>query len=315
LPEIPRHKNGCPTLATSLLLSLGWVTTKAPCPVLSAFGAERAGYHKLSKYPTRFLAINGQPRQNLSRRGSHCASYHSAKGPVSRILCLCGHSSRRRVAADAHQRPTRRFRQGLEPPGRAGQARNASLALGSRIPPYLVLLRVGFTLPPALQPERCAFTAPFHPYPGTETEPAGQAQPAVSGSPATGLFRGSRGVAEAVSFLWHWPSASLEARIPDVIRHTALRSSDFPPPVASRLREKSPAATARSSCQSPVYLEYRSGHAQSRRPAISTKPRALSIRRAWANGWDTAALNCSYNRARSLVTITPCTFASQTSAS
>lgn len=39
-----------------------------------------------------------------------------------------------------------------------------------------------------------------------------------------------RGVAEAVSFLWHWPSASFEAHIPDVIRHTALRSSDFPPP-------------------------------------------------------------------------------------
>ena len=39
------------------------------------------------------------------------------------------------------------------------------------------------------------------------------------------------GVAEAVSFLWHWPSVSLEAHVPDVIRHTALRSSDFPPPV------------------------------------------------------------------------------------
>jgi hypothetical protein len=37
------------------------------------------------------------------------------------------------------------------------------------------------------------------------------------------------GVAEAVSSLWHWPSLSLEAQIPDVIRHTALRSSDFPP--------------------------------------------------------------------------------------
>ena len=39
------------------------------------------------------------------------------------------------------------------------------------------------------------------------------------------------GVAEAVSFLWHWPSVSFKAHIPDVIRHTALRSSDFPPPV------------------------------------------------------------------------------------
>jgi len=57
-----------------------------------------------------------------------------------------------------------------------------------------------------------------------------------------------RGVAEAVSFLWHWPSTGFEARVPDVIRHTALRSSDFPPP-ANRACAGPPAATARSSCQ------------------------------------------------------------------
>ena len=57
-----------------------------------------------------------------------------------------------------------------------------------------------------------------------------------------------RGVAEAVCFLWHWPSMSLEAHVPDVIRHTALRSSDFPPP-ANRACARPPAATARSSCQ------------------------------------------------------------------
>ena len=33
-----------------------------------------------------------------------------------------------------------------------------------RLLPYLVLLRVGFTLPPVLPPARCALTAPFHPY-------------------------------------------------------------------------------------------------------------------------------------------------------
>ena len=31
--------------------------------------------------------------------------------------------------------------------------------------PYLVLLRVGFSLPPPLLAARCALTAPFHPYP------------------------------------------------------------------------------------------------------------------------------------------------------
>src|SRR5271167_2679829 len=74
-------------------------------------------------------------------------------------------------------------------------------------PPYLVLLRVGFALPAALLRRRCALTAPFHPYL----------------SPA----------ARAVCFLWHFPSndpaCTSTGALPDVIRHTALRSSDFPP--------------------------------------------------------------------------------------
>ena len=87
-----------------------------------------------------------------------------------------------------------------------GRRRVRALLLSSRLPPYLVLLRVGFTLPPPLLPERCALTAPFHPY------------------------RCGVSAAAAVCSLWHWPSTGLEARVPDVIRHTALRSSDFPPP-------------------------------------------------------------------------------------
>ena len=36
--------------------------------------------------------------------------------------------------------------------------------------------------------------------------------------------------AGAVCFLWHFPSNRFEPAVPDVIRHTALRSSDFPLP-------------------------------------------------------------------------------------
>ncbi len=149
------------------------------------------------------------------------------------------HSSRRRVTTDARQRPTRRFRHLLRTAlaRRAGTPRKPGSS-AYRIPPYLVLLRVGFTLPPALRPERCALTAPFHPYLG-----AGASMLARGGPQPLG-----RGVAGAVSFLWHSPSTDLEVRVPDVIRHTALRSSDFPPPVA-RLAPKPPAATARSSCR------------------------------------------------------------------
>ena len=118
--------------------------------------------------------------------------------PVSRIMlwarsiCMerpsCGHSSRRRVAADVHQRPTRRFRQWLEPPERIGQMRNANLALSRCFPPYLVLLRVGFTLPRPLQDGRCALTAPFHPYPGAGV----CATTSVRGKPGKLGYCGSR---------------------------------------------------------------------------------------------------------------------------
>ena len=43
-------------------------------------------------------------------------------------------------------------------------AGHASSPIGNMLP-YLVLLRVGFTLPPVSPPARCALTAPFHPYP------------------------------------------------------------------------------------------------------------------------------------------------------
>src|SRR3990172_3965197 len=46
------------------------------------------------------------------------------------------------------ERPTRRLRTGRP-----------------RAPPFLVLLRAGFGLPPLLPGARCALTAPFHPYP------------------------------------------------------------------------------------------------------------------------------------------------------
>ena len=116
------------------------------------------------------------------------------------------HSSRRRIATPL-KRPTRRFptvaaNRDRNPGERAGPARIRSLGLAGEFPPYLVLLRVGFALPAALLARRCALTAPFHPYPGV--------------------------AAEAVCFLWHFPSIRLEPDVPDVIRHTALRSSDFP---------------------------------------------------------------------------------------
>jgi hypothetical protein len=44
----------------------------------------------------------------------------------------------------------------------------------------------------------------------------------------------------AVCFLWHFPSTPLERRRPDVIRHTALWSSDFPLPACATWPGRSP---------------------------------------------------------------------------
>jgi hypothetical protein len=136
-------------------------------------------------------------------------------GPVSRILSVLrrdGHSSGPRITAGL-KRPTRRF---------GAPSRHACEAEASTVPPYLVLLRVGFALPTALLRLRCALTAPFHPYPGV--------------------------AAGAVYSLWHFPSTRLEPGFPDVIRHTALRSSDFPPSFLDEMR-----ATVRSGCQLDHY--------------------------------------------------------------
>ena len=58
--------------------------------------------------------------------------------------------------------------------------------------PYLVLLRVGFAMPRALLPGRCALTAPFHPYRNSRTSQARRACACfafASGSKWIGLRR------------------------------------------------------------------------------------------------------------------------------
>ena len=82
---------------------------------------------------------------------------------------------------------------------------------GGRVSPtacrsYLVLLPVGFSLPPPLPAARCALTAPFHP---CRPRPREREQ---AGS--------------AVSFLWHFPWGRPRRGLPG----TAPRwSPDFPP--------------------------------------------------------------------------------------
>ena len=83
------------------------------------------------------------------------------------------------------------------------------MKVSGEFPAYLVLLRVGFTC----RRHYCRRGA-LLPHPFT----------------LTSTYVG------AVYFLLHWPSRRFETPVPDVIRHTALRSSDFPPPADLRLR-------------------------------------------------------------------------------
>jgi hypothetical protein len=126
-----------------------------------------------------------------------------AAGPVSRILSAV--SGRTVIPLGrALLRGSSDLPGGCGAPSR--HAAPKARRLYQEIPPYLVLLRVGFALPAALLRRRCALTAPFHPYLSL--------------------------AARAVCFLWHFPSNDPARKsagaLPDVIRHTALRSSDFP---------------------------------------------------------------------------------------
>ena len=169
---------------------------------------------------------------------------------------VCGHSSRRRVAADVHQRPTRRFRplHGAALRRRAGTVRESCSKLA--LPSLFGLAPCGVYLAPGVTAGAVRSYRTISPLPrrwscrnGERTRQAGPTRVLrFQGGP----WPEGQGVAEAVSFLWHWPSMSLDAHVPDVIRHTALRSSDFPPP-ADLACARPPAATARSSCQGLVY--------------------------------------------------------------
>jgi len=102
------------------------------------------GQPRTGKFPAG--AVVGRSGAKTSRQ--NCC--YSAKGPISRILSCAvirlGAASPRTLISDLPGG----FGPCLEHPCGAGPAPCTSLAPGSCIPPYLVLLRVGFTLTPTL---------------------------------------------------------------------------------------------------------------------------------------------------------------------
>jgi hypothetical protein len=99
------------------------------------------------------------------------------------------------------------LRESSDLPGNRGRATRLHSPFGPELFPYLVLLRVGFSLPSRLLEMRCALTlSPSGPHHFTLT-------PGRSIVPEGGIFS---------------VALSVPSRIPRVTRHTALWSSDFP---------------------------------------------------------------------------------------
>jgi hypothetical protein len=126
---------------------------------------------------------------------------------------VCGHSSRRRVAADTHQRPTRRFRHCMEQPLKALRRAKSRLNASGRcaappgswraLPSLFGLAPCGVYPAPALPAGAVRSYRTISPLPRRDW-PSRRTWSSPSGGPP------ERGVAEAVSFLWHWPSTGLK---------------------------------------------------------------------------------------------------------
>jgi len=103
-----------------------------------------------------------------ARRGSAERPYSHVSRPISRVLdgmrtfaCVTAIPLGRRSPSASSNLPGR-----LDP----DIFRSSRLRTASRRP-YSVLLPVGFAVPPALPPARCALTAPFHPCRGQPNTP------------------------------------------------------------------------------------------------------------------------------------------------
>jgi hypothetical protein len=116
---------------------------------------------------------------------------------------------------------------------------------------YLVLLPVGFSLPPPLPAARCALTAPFHPC----------RPPNISGRPA-------------VYFLWHFPWSRPRRALPGTVPPW---SPDFPPSAQRRGAAIRPSGAGRfgyspGRCQRPQAKSRRPPETSLQNPAATVTP-------------------------------------------
>ena len=118
---------------------------------------------------------------------------YSARGSCKPNSVVCGHSSRRRVAADVHQRPTRRFRtlRGASLRRRAGTVHESRSEL--TLPSLFGLAPCGVYPASDVTAGAVRSCRTISPLPRHRASMLAQGRPQPRG----------RGLAEAVSFLWH----------------------------------------------------------------------------------------------------------------
>ncbi len=141
--------------------------------------------------------------------------FPSTRGALRRATLSDNDHSSRPVIAHWLRRPTRWLRTGRPTNACASGRRLATPAA----PPYLVLLRAGFCLPPTLPPARCALTAPFHPYPSTRRLRALRVEGGIFSVPLI------RQVALPGRYPAHCPSEFGLSSPPGTTRRTAVTGS------------------------------------------------------------------------------------------
>jgi len=152
-------------------------TSSVACESLP--NSTRSGYAtaQFRMIPRRLMMPfrSDQPRRP---HGRLAGAERNLEGPREAPACGSGHSpdekkDRRRwtisrilFPAQRPKAPSQTTTIPLAPPSLAGSS-DLPGGFGRAVlmtPPYLVLLRAGFSLPFALRRTRCALTAPFHPY-------------------------------------------------------------------------------------------------------------------------------------------------------
>jgi hypothetical protein len=171
--------------------------------------------HSLTRIATQH-ADALHPRACLSRGCSASSSklLQTARKPN---FVLDDHSSRPAIT-DRLQQPTRKFRNCTLPLGASGRCAPAAWEERCRTPCLFGLAPCGVYHAVRLTPHPVRSYRTFSPLPAA----------LVLSNAAGGIF--------SVALAVEMPS---QASLPDVIRHTALRSSDFPPPANTLLEIQS----------------------------------------------------------------------------